>query len=403
MNEISTREISPVFVRFVTRNLTYWQEQAPGFDDQQIRQLAPEHDNVAQAIELGLTLPGTTETATQLLLDFFPFAEQHGQWETWQPLVEQALDGEGEQEAPVRGQLLNCLGRLYRFRHRLALAISIHEDARMLGKQLADSRLVATSLLNLCIACRRQREYETATAHGREALALFEKMANADKETADALNALGLVALSRRELNTAEEYLQRAADYWRRLEMPTNLGRTLNNLALVLQHQGENEAALRIYQEAQEQLSSTSSVLDQIRVQNSLGTLYFKLEQLDQAEIIFRQLHRVAILNSGDVYLRGMLAQNLGNTLLKQGEYDEAERYLKQAIAIWKQLGDEIALANTLAAVAEIQANRQQIKRAVDIYGQALVLLEKHPDEPWAKRLRPIFTAEQAALLEEEE
>jgi hypothetical protein len=54
---------------------------------------------------------------------------------------------------------------------------------------------------------------------------------------------------------------------------------------------------------------------------------------------------------SGNFRLRALLAQNLGNALLKLNQVTESEKYLRQSLALWQQLDDDLMLANKVVVL----------------------------------------------------
>ena len=151
-----------------------------------------------------------------------------------------------------------------------------------------------------------------------------------------------------------------------------------------------------LFREASKLLESTASELDKVYVQNNLGTLYFRQQQWDKAEIAFQQAQASRYLRqSGNVHLQALVATNLSNVFLKQGHLAEAETLLRQAWALRLQAKDEVSLANTIGSLAEVLARQEQSDEAINLHEQAITLLLKYPDDAFVQtRLLPLFRAQ---------
>jgi tetratricopeptide (TPR) repeat protein len=205
------------------------------------------------------------------------------------------------------------------------------------------------------------------------------------------LNTLGLISLHRDRLAEAQSVCSSPLPLWRQFDEPTELARVLNNLANTCLEQDHLEAALHYYQEALEHLALTESALDKAEVLVNLGALYFKWEQYDKVGNRAAPGRLTSVRRSGYFRLRALLAQNLGNTLLKLEQVAEAEKYLRQSLALWQQLGDELMLANTVGTLAEALAAQGQVETAVAHFDNALQLLDKFPTNRWAQSLKEEF------------
>jgi tetratricopeptide (TPR) repeat protein len=196
----------------------------------------------------------------------------------------------------------------------------------------------------------------------------------------------------------AEARLGQSVNSWRQFGQPTELARALANQAVTLQAQSKFEAALAHYQEAAAVLEPTTSDLAKVGVQNSLGTLYFALGRLVEAEAAFRRANSPVLQQSANLHLRAQVGQNLGNVLLEQGRLEEAKVYLSEAIATWRQTEDEVDLANSLGNLAETRLKQGQPQTAVPLYDEAIALVAGYPHDAWAVQLLGEFRAQRQVL-----
>lgn len=386
--------VSAYFTQAVATNVAYWRECVHNLTDAQIRRLNQDHPNLLRAAEFGQVLPATQPATAELILHAFSLIERCGHWEAWLSLLERAIAACGEDALPLKVKLLNCRGLLLRLCRQSGPAIAAHEEARMIAERLAAPQTIAEANFNLSEDYRLSRDHVKAEAYGLAALETFTHLNGAEKWLAATLNTLGLVARELGRLDTSAERLRQAVALWRQLNQATELGRSLNNLAITLQAQEEYTAALAQFQEAATVLETTASELDKSKVLLSLGSLYFKLEQFEQAADAFRQADSPALRQSGDSYVRAVVALNLGNALLKQGHLAESERYLRRSLVFWQQAGDDLGLANASGTLGEALLAQGQGAAARRCFNEAIGLLSNYLHNPWAKTLLNQFASE---------
>lgn len=385
---------SPRFVKGLKANLAYWLEFVDQFPDQ----IKIEHPNLLLAIQFGLTLPETQMIAARLTLKSLITIENLGQWQTWFPVLERILTDHLSHELSLRTKVLNWIGRWLRLNRQLDKALSVHQEAEMIAKQLDDKQALAEVNLYLSEDYLCSHQYKLAEKYGKLALGEFDSFDGNERFQAATLNTLGLIAFERGDLVSAEINLRHAANMWQSLDRPTQLARTLKNLGFTMQRQKRLDEALLCYLEALDYLAKTVSELDKVEVQNNIGILYFEWQQYDKAEIIFRQAKAAIGQLSGSYQISGSLSQNLGSVLLKQKRFTEAENHLRRSMILWQQLDNNLELANTLGSLGEAMAGQGQVDMARSFYDEALKLLVNYPNNAWAKKLRTEFVTNREAL-----
>jgi tetratricopeptide (TPR) repeat protein len=386
------------FRQGVAANLAYWQGQIERLTDAGTDEFIAEQANIILAIELGVELPATQEKTAELLLLAYRFIERCGYWPRWLSLFEKATAVDLGRSPLLNARLLNRQGQLARLMRQTEMAMTLHQQAERIAQAAGSRQALAEIWFNLSIDHWQRRDYEQADAYGRRALHIFQTAPENQRWQASMLNTLGLISLNQDRLAEAQERLQQSIALWRQFDEPTELARVLNNLANTCSEQGHLEAAHHYYQEALEHLAPTGSVLDKAEVLVNLGALYYKWAQYGKSEIALRQADSPAVRRSGYFRLRALLTQNLGNTLLKIEQAAEAEKYLRQSLALWRQLEDELMLANTVGTLAEALAAQEQYETAVVHFDDALQLLDKFPTNRWAQSVKEEFTAAKSAI-----
>lgn len=386
--------VSPRFIKSITANIAYWTTESQDLRDETLPALDAERENILHAVQVGLRLPQTFAATAELALQSFLLVERRGYWREWMPVLQQLIATENDDHLRLKFNLLKQLGELQRLDRQLQAAVESHQAALNSAQQLADQEAVAQAKIGLSEDYRALRQYSQAEQYALMALEWFTSQ-KAKRWLAVTLNTLGLIAQSRGEWVLSEQRLTRAVALWQQIEQPTELARSLNNLALTLQESGKFEEALRCYRDAATLLSQTASELEKVKLQISLGTLYFGLKQWPKAEAAFKKANSDYLHNSGHLYYRALIAQNLGNVLLIQKRFNKAEGHLRYGIELWEQVDDKLMLANSLGTLGQTLAGQGQAKEARRLLGQAISLLAPYSaDNALARELLDEFETE---------
>ncbi len=377
----------PQFIKAIHNGLAYWQSRTADANESNLHQLDNHRQNIHRLLQFGLQLPDTWHDATSLLLGIFLLIERRGYLQEGIVLLERARDGCPTTALQMQFSILIRLGQLYRSTRRLEQAVTTHQTAAETAEQLQDHQALGRAYFNLSEDYRHLRDYEQIEHYGQAALQIFLERNGDEKWLAGTLNTLGVASWWRGELDTAAGYLNRAIPYWRVLELPTELARTLSNLAAVYRIQEQYDASLQTYREAQSILAPTASEMDKIMVLLGLGGLLYDQEKYEEAEAIFREADSPYLRNSGNVYYQAYVANNLGQVLRKLGRLDEAEPYLRRSAAQWREAQDEVMLANALSGLVKILIARGETDEAAQHVDEALQLLAKYPDDAFARQL----------------
>lgn len=413
------------FVACALANLEYWRQTVSAAPEAEFGALAEEWPNLLQAVRFGLALPQARPVTAELALAAFDFVERHGYWEEWLPLLRGLLEvwpdaparpspgvGEAPHAAPAaavlpphtRALLLDQLGNFLRLSWRPAEAVAAHTEAAALLRELDDPQQLARVHHALSEDYRVWHRYPEAERFGRLALEEFKQLGLAEVagKGGAVLNTLGLIAYARGEYPLAEECLTKAVALWRAAQSPAILAQMLVNLAIVLEAQKKIEPALCAYLEASELLESTVDELKKTMLQLSLGTLYFNQGRLAEAKAAFAQADSPYLRASDHLYYQAVVANNLGNVLLAQGQLVEAEGRLRSALALWQLLDEGLMKANTLGDLGEVLSKLGRRVEASRAYAEALELLRHYPADAWAKKLLTKLSAQREALANAE-
>jgi tetratricopeptide (TPR) repeat protein len=391
---------SPESVRIVGYALTYWADFVTQLNNSPNQEFLDEHNNILRAVKMGLGAAETRRPALQLALDAFFVVESGGLWPAWIPMFEAVYGRFCDVDRTLHARFLGRLGQLYRLHSRLDEALAIHQDAAALIAPLpADSLIACEIAFQLAEDHRRKFQYEQAKQYGQAAWEAAETAQQSDAWRAAVANSLGLIYEGSGKLEEAADWYTISLGLWRPLQRPVESGRALSNLGNVLQRQGKLDEALLTYHQALRQLEGASLWLEKLIVQYNIAVVYFYQEEYGAAEAILTDAH----LTMGrqpemHLVLYASICHSLGNVIVKQGRFAEAEAPLRQSAAAWQKLGDDLSLANCLGVLAEALTGQGQVDEACQLYRQAIGLAANRRDIPWGEKLYQEFSAAYAAL-----
>lgn len=378
-------------------NLNYWQHLVEnGRLDSTLFKI--ESRNLLHAIHTGLLSTETWSPAVSLLLDIFQLIEQSGYWEEWLIAMKKAVTTSTDETQPLKHRLLNRMGHLYKLNQNFEKAILHYEKAERIAVQVDDKKAVAQAQFGLSEVYRHQRAYKKAEHCGLQALAGFTNLGLEEEYLASTLNTLGLIAYARNDFETAKQYLTKAVPYWHQTNDMVGLARTLNHLGNLMQATNNFKRAVGFHNEALANAEQANSEIDKVMISLSLGTLYYNQDDFNNAEAIFRQADTPYLQQSEHLYYSASLANNIGNTLLAQRKYSEAELYVQKSITLWRELNDQLMLANTLGILGETLAKQERFAEALPYYEEATTLLENNADSSLAKKLYLEFSQQQREI-----
>lgn len=383
----------PVPPHCIRANIAYWRQTMSQLTEKQWQTIDIERANILRATQVSLRLPDKEITPTlredwvTLSESLWRYVERRGYVYEWLPVLEN-LCQRFEGDPRVYCLLLNRLGELYRLNRQINKAVDLHDMALRIAQESENLLEGARSHFNLGTDYFLRKKYDMAGKYGKMALDMFTEQGLIGREKAATLNLLGTVAQEHGELAQSVSYLEQAAAIWRSIDQRPELVRTLNNLARTRQRQHKIEEAQQCYAEAQGILSQTGSELDNVLISLSEGEMYFDLKLFDKAETIFNSINLPFLRQSGHLFYLACTLNNLGNVAFMQGNYDTADSYLQDSILLWRQLGDDLELANTLGRWGDILVVQNKPEAALAIYLEVEAIALKYPDERRANILR---------------
>ncbi|HEX5784628.1 MAG TPA: diguanylate cyclase [Burkholderiaceae bacterium] len=171
----------------------------------------------------------------------------------------------------------------------------------------------------------------------------------------------------------AQRLFERVEHAMQRLGNEAYRLKALNGMACVAKDRGNSELALRRYREALDEAVRTNDPLTNV-LRLNIGSTLVNLTQYAAAEQILRQ----ALANGFSHPLnRAITLYTLGQSLLALGTLDEAQSMVNESIALARELGYAVTLAEALIVRASIQTQRQATSDALQSLDEAIALSQQ--------------------------
>lgn len=272
-------------------------------------------------------------------------------------------------------------GRAYRFEKKLKEAEKKFYEAINLSKRNEMYEFTLKCLRQLSFALWDGNKLEQILRTNEEALSLANKINNI-YEQIRSLNDLGAYYYHKYKILRSHDYFDRALVLAEKENLLAREPVILLNLAFIssllgLYDLSENylERALEFYRKADD-LATTISLLSELAIsihkKNGTDGRLPRKERPRELLSTAVELSRQAGLKDQEA----IMLNNLGFVLL-QDEPEEAKKFCLQSLKLGEELGEEKVIAASLNNLATLSFNRNDIRRAQELYGQALKAARK--------------------------
>ena len=376
--------VTPVFVRAIGRDLTYWSQQIKSGDDEELRQLVPQHSEVLQTAQFAAALSATQPQTVTLIETYFNLIERNGFAHLWLPVVKTLLDATCfDNDAAVRHQLQWRYALLLRLDHQLNAAI---EKLETLLEQPLAPHLDGRVRLDLSLCYHQTSRRMDAISQATFAHDIF-IACNDDKWRAASLLNLGMFKTDRGQYKEAEAHLKQAYQIEIEGGDATRIVRVLTNFGRLYEMQQQPWRAVRIYFEAQEYVDVVG-VEDISRVELNLAHIYNQLKEYDKALALLLSAEKRLQTTPRQQYLSALTQLNLGVTYYYLQQFHAALRPTENAFTAFEQLGQQWLLCRAQVNIADIHSKLGGNEAAQIHYQQAVQALTQLGDQPSMVALR---------------
>jgi tetratricopeptide (TPR) repeat protein len=376
------------FRRSIRANVIYWRTSLHA--TQPVTSVA-DHvwQNVVRAILYGCEERSAWVDAAQFAIGLFDLMQHRGAWHEWGAVLQRVADALQEEPA-LKSRVLGQLGQCLILDDKYEAAAQTLEQAEQLGLAVGDTELIVRSRVSLSESYRYLLRYEDAERLGRQALSDLPRLPDTPERVlieVAALSTLGVV-LSRvgRPLE-GEALLQTALTRLDPATQPIEVSRLCNHIASALSNARRLEEAIEYLDRALEHLSPLPNVAyDRAMIALTKGAMYFGLGRLPDAEATFRAINADELRRLGYWVYAAYTANNLGNVYQQLGRLPEAEAKLSEALALMRDLEDDVELANVLVTLGEVVEAQGRRVEAEPMWREAAELAEKYPTDTRARR-----------------
>jgi tetratricopeptide (TPR) repeat protein len=345
-----------LFQNYIVRNLQYWQGYLTthGLNHDYLDQ---ERERIISAINYGLDSAENWPTTYLLITKLAPYMERRGYWDTWNKVLNEALQvAQRRQEPTAEIDLLALLARLLyrqsRFKESVAAYRRVIRLARRLGREYDQAR----ACTNLGYYYVEQGYWYRAEALCCHALKIFEQIDSAHGR-AHTHNHLGVLYTRQEKWNKAQQHLKRACKIWQTMGDVHGLMRGYGNLGYLLNKIDQPDEAMFYLKKG---LDHAKQVGEEIII----GTIYqnlgesFKLKgELSQAELYYRQAE-ITFQQFSSLIDLASLREDLGLMYVDWQQWEKAGVYLEAALAGWKTIGNKYRGIQTIFYLAYFEKLR---------------------------------------------
>jgi tetratricopeptide (TPR) repeat protein len=275
------------------------------------------------------------------------------------------------------------IGRLYRETGRLEDAASHLEAALALFEGAEDERGVASAVDDIGKLFWLRGDYGRALEFTQRALTMRRKFGDR-RSIALSLNNLGLVYQDSGHFRLALDAFEQALRIRREIGDLVGVSISLNNLGTVAQDQRDDHRALELFEEAYDVAEETGDrnrialILTNLgETHNRLGNPIKAIEFLKRAEELADEL--------GDKLGLAEAVRGLGKAYLAQREFTKARECTARAVEIFREIQSKVQLGVALRSLGEVtaagSAGGEGLKQARGYLLHSIVIFEEIGNE----------------------
>jgi CHAT domain-containing protein/Tfp pilus assembly protein PilF len=291
------------------------------------------------------------------------------------------------------------LGRMYANQKQWQDGLKADWKAVALFDQLSLKGREASALIEVGRAEQEIPKVEESLRHFEQALSLAHA-AGADAEEATASLYLGKFYADRAQIANAARHLQRAFTLREKGHDDEKLSSTLNRLGLLYMQIGEDEKALRVFEDQIQRLRLNP--LSRAVVLTQIGNVYVRMDRPGRAFRYFQQAYDLQKGSEDPASLANTLV-GFGLAFTRIHDFRNAVDSYQKALKIFQDRKDLAAQAIVFMNIGWALGSLQRYEDAKDAFDRALSLARslKNPDLEgkvllgfaWVERLRGNLSA----------
>ncbi len=297
----------------------------------------------------------------------------------WADLQEMLRLAERQNDDHRRAQTLNNMGVAVRRRHDLAGALTHHEQALVLFRQVDDHVGAGRCLNNMGTVYWMQGKTAEALAHYEQALQVARQFGEL-RDEGNSLNNIGTVHWQTGDYSLALEFYRRALLIHQQTRDRYNESIAHTNIGEVCRRLGYLAQAVDAFQNG---LSICRAIGDQdgeLYALHQLGLTYTDLGQFDQGMTQHQMALRMA-RQVGDQMAEANAHYGMGLAYLHHQEWTRAIEELNHACALYEELDERGELAAALSTLSRAYLALDDLSHAAECSARALEMLRDRSGE----------------------
>jgi tetratricopeptide (TPR) repeat protein len=275
------------------------------------------------------------------------------------------------------------IGRLFRETGRLEEASRHLTAALALFGQAQDDRGIASTLDDIGKLHWLKGEYPMALEYTLRSLAMRRKIGDR-RSIALSLNNLGLVHQDSGNFKGALEAFEQALRIRRDIGDLVGVAITLNNLGTVAQDVRDDKRALTLFQEAYDVAKETGDRNRIALLLTNLGETHNRLGDSTKAVAMLKQAEDLAD-ELGDRLGLAEAVRGLGKAYLAQREYTRARECTQRAVELFAETDSKVQLGVALRSLGEVisaaSAGGEQHREAANHLKKSIAIFEEIGNE----------------------
>jgi tetratricopeptide (TPR) repeat protein len=246
------------------------------------------------------------------------------------------------------------IGRVYRDTGKLELADKHLAASLDLFRACGDDRGVASAIDDLGKLHWLRGDYKSALDRTQQALAMRRKIGDR-RSIALSLNNMGLVYQDSGQFKLALDAFEQALVIRKEIGDLVGVAISLNNLGTVAQDQRDDARALQLFKEAHEVAKETGDRNRIALVLTNLGETLNRIGQPDAAIAYLKQAEELTD-ELGDRMGLAEAVRGLGKAYLAQRDFTKARECTARAVEILRGVGSGVQLGVALRSLGEVAA-----------------------------------------------
>ncbi len=264
-----------------------------------------------------------------------------------------------------KARAIQYQGVTYNNNGRYAEGIETNQKAYEAFRTIQDSTYMAMSLVNVGNGYLYQGVYEVALPYYLDAAQLFERKGQIPYYHFTLGNIHSIYTYlndAQRQLEYGEKMMALASD-----SDSLMLGDSHQKYALGLMYTGQFQQARRHLDTALVIAEAIGDPVSKIICNSNIGDLYYFQEDYETAQLYFTQTVALA-REHGDPYYLGQSLDDLGKVKIKLGQLTEARSHLQEAMIIAEENGHQESVLSVYGHLALLEEQTGNSKAAFDYW-----------------------------------